>query len=202
MNYFRYLTRSPVTSSFLLICIMVAFWTSLEGNSRAALLMISATDSGVLTEVRHGEVWRLFTPMFLHFSLLHILFNMLWLIDLGVLIENRHGRFRLLLLILVISLVSNLGQYIWALSPYFGGMSGVVYGLLGYLWVFGRLNPDNEIQLNPTIVIFMLGWFVLCWTGLLGPIANMAHTVGLLMGMFLAWLFSPNKDIRKWRKPS
>lgn len=202
MNYFRLLPRSPVTSAFLLICILVALWTSLGRNDYTYYLLISATNNGVLSEIQNGQLWRLFTPMFLHFSPLHIIFNMMWLIDLGVIIENRHGRFRLLLLILVIGLISNLGEYGWTHYPKFGGMSGVVYGLLGYLWVFGRLNPRSELQLNPTIVILMLVWFALCWTGMLGPIANMAHTVGLLMGLLLAWIYSPNKDIRKWRRPS
>jgi len=202
MNYFRYLTRSPVTSAFLLICIVVALWTSLgQDRTRIAPLLISVYKNAALPEIQHGEIWRLFTPMFLHFNEWHILFNMLWLIDLGVIIEQRHGSFRLFTLIVLIALLSNLGEYVWTLFPLFGGMSGVVYGLLGYLWMFGNLNPRSGLQLNQPVVYLMLIWFVLCWTGLLGSIANMAHTVGLLVGMFFGWLYSPNKDFRQWRNP-
>jgi len=203
MNFFRLLARSPVTSAFFMLCIAVAFWTLLgRDDSRTLPLMISQYNDGSLSEITRGQLWRLFTPMLLHFTILHILFNMMWLLDLGVAIEQRHGSLRLLVLIVVIALFSNLGQFYWTYNPQFGGMSGVVYGLLGYIWVYGRLNPDKRaLQLPTQIVYFMLIWFVLCWTGVLGPIANMAHTTGLLMGMLLAWLFSPNKDLRQWRKP-
>lgn len=198
MNYFRYLTRSPVTASFFLICVVVALLTSLGSDKEnIAPFLISVYQNAPLPEIRQGQIWRLFTPMFLHFSILHIVFNMMWLIDLGVVIEQRHGSFRLFTLIMLIALFSNLGEYLWTFYPMFGGMSGVVYGLLGYLWVFGKLNPRSELQLNPQVVYLMLIWFVLCWTGLLGSIANMAHTVGLLMGVIFAWLFSPNKDLRR-----
>jgi membrane associated rhomboid family serine protease len=67
----------------------------------------------------------------------------------------------------------------------FGGMSGVVYGLLAYVWMQGRYNQRFGYALHKSTAVMMLVWFVLCWTGLLGPIANWAHTTGLLIG--LAW---------------
>ena len=79
-------------------------------------------------------------------------------------------------------------QYFICDSPYFGGMSGVVYGLLGYCWMQGKFNPAFGAVLNKQTVIMMLGWFVLCWTGLLGPIANWAHTAGLLAGILWGYL--------------
>src|SRR3954447_22551693 len=45
----------------------------------------------LLPEVCHGEVWRLLTPIFLHFDLLHICFNLLWIKDLGSLVERLSG---------------------------------------------------------------------------------------------------------------
>src|SRR5439155_4870026 len=61
-----------------------------------------------LEEVRRGEVWRLITPIFIHFNLLHIFFNMLWLRDLGTLIELRRGGKYLLLQVVLIGAISNL----------------------------------------------------------------------------------------------
>jgi len=139
-----------------------------------------------LSEVRHGEIWRLFTPIFLHLGYLHLLFNMLWLRDLGSMIEARKGWWMLLLLVLVLAGASNVAQYLYK-GPNFGGMSGVVYGLLGYIWMQGKFNPASGLSLQPQTVMMMIIWFFLCFTGMVGPIANTVHTVGLVGG--IAWGF-------------
>jgi GlpG protein len=140
-----------------------------------------------LPETRHGQVWRLFTPMFLHFGILHILFNMLWLRDLGSMIEARRSSWLLLLLVLVLAGTSDLAQYWWD-GPQFGGMSGVVYGLLGYIWMQGKFNPASQLSLQPQTVTFMIIWFVLCLTGLVGNVANTAHAVGFGVGIVWGYL--------------
>jgi GlpG protein len=139
-----------------------------------------------LPEVRRGEIWRLFTPVLVHFGLLHILFNMLWLRDLGSMIEARQGSRMLLLLVLVLAAVSNVAQY-GIDGPDFGGMSGVVYGLLGYIWMQGRFNPASQLSLQPQTVMLMIVWFFVCLSGLAGSIANTAHAVGL--GIGIVWGF-------------
>src|SRR5205814_225667 len=81
-----------------------------------------------LSSVRHGQLWRLITPIFLHFSILHLIFNLFWLRDLGAMIETRRGSWRLLAIVLAAAVVGNLAEYAWS-GPAFGGMSGVVYAL-------------------------------------------------------------------------
>jgi GlpG protein len=139
-----------------------------------------------LPEVRQGQVWRLLTPIFLHFNLLHILFNMLWLRDLGGMIEGRMGTLHLLLLVVVIGVASNVAQY-HVSGPVFGGMSGVVYGLLGYVWMKGKYDPDSGLFLHPSTVMMMLIWLVFGFTNIL-PMANTVHTVGLAVGV--VWGFA------------
>jgi membrane associated rhomboid family serine protease len=144
----------------------------------------------MLLEVRHGQVWRLLTPAFIHMSFAHLLLNMLWLRDLGSMIEARQGTLRLSLLVVAIAGVSDVAQY-YASGPAFGGMSGVVYGLLGYVWIRGKLDPASGLFLHTSTVVMMLAWFVLCYTPLLTPlighVANTVHAAGLLLGM--AWGF-------------
>lgn len=140
-----------------------------------------------LPEIRHGQVWRLFTPMFIHFGFAHIFFNMLWLRDLGVMIETRQGSLRLLLLVLVIAAVSNYGQYLQG-GPSFGGMSGVVFGLFGYVWMKAKITPWSGYILHPNIVVMQMIWLVVCFTGLIGPVANTCHLVGLGVGGAWGWL--------------
>ena len=138
----------------------------------------------ILPEIRSGKVWRLITPIFLHFGIMHIFFNMLWLRDLGSMVEGRQGSAWFVVLAVVFAVISNLTQYFFAGGD-FGGMSGVVYGLIGYIWIRGKLDPGSGLYLHATTVTMMIIWFFVCLVGIMGPIANAAHAAGLLTGM--AW---------------
>jgi GlpG protein len=145
-----------------------------------------------LVEIRHGEFWRLFTPVLIHSKdgfWLHLLFNMIWLLDLGSLIEGRQSTGRLGWLVVVIAIGSNLFQY-YLDGPAFFGMSGVVYGLLGYVAVKGRLDPASGLVIHPQKVVLMMIWFFLCLLGAVPNVANGAHAAGLILGAALGGLSS------------
>jgi len=142
------------------------------------------TESSPLRDIKKGEVWRLATPMFLHFGIIHILFNMMWIWSLGLAIESTYRPLKFAVLVLTIAVISNIAQALIS-GPNFGGMSGVVYGLFGFIVVHGKLNPHSGLHLDKRTVNFMLIWLVLCFTGLVGPIANWAHTFGLLTGAIM-----------------
>jgi GlpG protein len=141
-----------------------------------------------------GQYWRLITPIFLHFGLMHLVFNGLWLALLGGRIERLYGSLHLLLLVFASGAISNMIQYSWQGSAYFGGMSGVVYALLGYIWIKGHFAPQPGVQLPPGILPFMLVWLLVGMTGVLElvlgiGVANGAHVGGLLIGMLLGMVF-------------
>jgi GlpG protein len=181
----------PLSLVLIIISVVVFFLSSFGSDwGQVAYLLIStpfATER--LQEVRQGQVWRLLTPIFIHGGVLHIFFNMLWLRDLGSMIEGRQSTRQLVLLVLLIGICSNVAQY-FAGGPMFGGMSGVVYGLLGYIWIRGKFDPGSGLFLHQTTVVMMLIWYVLCLIGAMGNIANTAHTVGLFMGVGWGYLAS------------
>lgn len=192
-NFLLRARSTPLTMVLIVVCVVVALASSFGDDVRFLYpFFITAYIGHGLSEIMSGEVWRLITPIFVHFGIIHILFNMLWLYDLGSAVEQSRGSPHLGMLVGVIAVLSNLSQFFWA-GPLFGGMSGVVYGLLAYVWIQGRLNPRSGLALHPQVALMMLVWFVLCWSGLIGSIANMAHTIGLVCGLVLGWLFSPNK---------
>jgi GlpG protein len=139
------------------------------------------------------QYWRLLTPIFLHFGWMHIVFNSLWLWQLGGKIELRLGPWLLLALVVFLGIGSNSAQY-WAAGPsLFGGMSGVVFGLLGFSFIYSRLLVVSELAVPNGIALFMVGWMVFCMlapTELLGfgSIANAAHLGGLVGGCLLGLL--------------
>ena len=196
---FRPLTQygfGPLTFALIVGCVIVfivsKFATDLEaikGLFISERVLGHRDFSRMLPEVRRGEIWRLFTPAIIHLGFLHIIFNMLWLRDLGSMIEARQGALTLAAIVLVFAVLSNFGQY-YVNGPIFGGMSGVVYGLLGYIWIRGKMDPGSGLYLHPSTVNMMLIWFVLCYTGLLGPVANTAHAVGLAAGVAWGYLSS------------
>jgi membrane associated rhomboid family serine protease len=81
-------------------------------------------------------------------------------------------------------------------------MSGVVYGLLGYIWMKGKYDPGSRLFLHKTTVAFMISWYFLCFTGMFGPIANGAHTAGLVIGVAWGFISSPKfrQLIKQWKK--
>lgn len=199
--------RIRVTLALLIVSVLVTLLIGF-GASEEWMSRLSFTDfrvdgrtlrydslAGMLAS---GEWWRLVTPIFMHFSLLHILFNLLWVWVVAQRVETLQGGWALIGLVLVTGVASNLAQF-WVSGPMFGGMSGVVFGLLGYTWLWDRLEPRYRFGLPPALMGFMLLWLALGFTGVLegvglGAIANTAHLVGMLAG-FAYWpigrLFGP-----------
>lgn len=131
---------------------------------------------------------RLLGPAFFHFSWLHIVFNTMWWWQLGGSIEKAIGKFSLVNLLVVSALVSNLGQFLVD-GPNFGGLSGVVYALVGYVWWMGWLMPEKGLSLSKPIIGFMLFWLLLGYTSLMPiNVANTAHLLGLVSGCLLAFI--------------
>ena len=64
-------------------------------------------------------------------------------------------------------------------------MSGVVYGLFGYIWIKGKFDPRSGLGLPQQTVFMMLGWFVAC-VFIIPNVANWAHGIGLVAGMVIA----------------
>jgi len=176
-----------VTLLLFVLCLLTAYVTHLGGNEKtvAFFLMSKVRAMGPfldLPEIKQGEYWRLITPIFLHFGWLHIIFNMMGMLDLGTVVERQMGFWRYLLLVLALAIVSNCGQYIFS-GPVFGGMSGVLYGLFGYAWMRGKHDPASGLTLFPQTVSMMMIWFFACLFQLIPHVANAAHGVGLALGM-------------------
>ena len=198
LTLWDFVHRNPMSTSLILISIAIAFWTQLGSsiNRVGWLTFVTISDSvvsqGYLPGLVDGQLWRIITPIFIHFGIIHLVFNMMWLYDLGGIIETKWSSIRLLILVAIIGSISNAAQFVIngdfthgiqyanALS---GGMSGVVYGLFGYIWIRSIREPSLGLHLNRQTVIMMLGWLVYCMTGLMGYIGNTAHAVGLLVGI-------------------
>jgi GlpG protein len=198
--------RSPlggnanITKGVIAICVVITGIGLLTGQTDGdlglqvydALAFLNPTDTVTFREtgdplvsITKGEVWRLLTPVFPHLNVLHIFFNMYMLFMLGAPMEMRIGWKKYLLYSLIFAIAGNLGE------AYFGGIrffgySGALYGVFGYMWMKTWYDPSFGIQLPQSTILILVGWFFLCWFGMMGNIANFAHTLGLVAGMLLA----------------
>lgn len=139
-----------------------------------------------------GQVWRLLTPDLLHFSVMHLIFNAVMLWFLGSQIEVRDGRHHIVGLVLLTSLGANVPQYLIS-GPLFGGLSGVVYGVLGYVWLANQWRP--RFQFPPALMTVAVIWLLIGFTPLTqlligANMANAAHLGGLLSGLVYGALAS------------
>lgn len=199
----------PVTQSLFWICVAVFVFHWLDfggyGDKLFDLLLFSRWTfvdrqwvSDGLGAIRSGQVWRLVTPIFIHYGLLHIFFNMSMFLRFGRAIEARRGLLIYASLILFCAVVSNFAEFAFPdafLFPgqrhgagAFGGMSGVLYGLFGYVWARSHLVPNSGMSLSQDSIVIMLIWLVVCAMGLIGSVANTAHVAGLAAGAIFAFI--------------
>ena len=109
----------------------------------------------------NSQWWRLITPMFIHFSFAHLAFNCLWIYVLGEKIERIDGKLIFILIIIFTGISSNLLQYLWTSSSLFGGLSGVIYGMLGYCLVMEMESNYFKYGLPSGLYLFMIAWLIL-----------------------------------------
>lgn len=204
------LKLSPVTTILLLLTLLVAVITQLGDDIKTVgYFSISPFDirnghiyfydlSEVLSK---GEYWRIFTPTLLHFSVLHIVFNTLWIWEIGSKLERILGSMVWSVGVAIIAVLSNVLQYEISGYPLFGGLSGVVYGLIGFAWLLPILNKRWPIIISKQLMAFFVVWLGIGYTPFpemvgLGSIANTAHTIGLLSGLVLGavyWLSTKHR---------
>ncbi len=176
--------HAPVTIGVLIACVFVFVETFLLGDKRDIQAELFFSTDGTWKAVRDGQWWRVLSPAIMHGGPLHIFFNLMWWWDLGRPIEARKGSLTMLMMTLALAAFSNILQFHFG-GPWFLGLSGVVFGVFGYTWVKGKLDPGDGIGISDQSAMWMMVWFIICAMGIAGRIANWAHFGGLALGMTL-----------------
>lgn len=189
--------RAPVVFTLIVVSVFATvFGDRQDGVVHSAFTFCEArvyreSEGDGLAQIKQGQVWRLVTPIFLHGNLLHLFFNMWVLYGLGPQVENRRGGVRFAGLVLLLAVASNVLQYAMV-GPFFVGMSGVVYGLLGYIWMRQVFDPRSAYMITESTIVFMLIWFAMGFLGDFSAngsgVANWAHAGGLMAGMASGYL--------------
>jgi membrane associated rhomboid family serine protease len=184
----RWLPRTPVTSVTLVLALGV---TAMDWTGRDTEIL------KLRPGVEDGEWWRFATTIFPHGGVLHLLFNLLWTARFGVMIERTLGSLATLAIFLVTGVGASMWE--WALNGAGIGLSGVGYGLFGFLWVASKRDPRFLGALTEGTVKLFVFWFFGCVVATLLDIlaiANVAHAAGCVLGGTMAFAFA---RFSRWR---
>jgi membrane associated rhomboid family serine protease len=170
--------RYPVITgtAILAVGVTIAWWSKID---------ISPLFENAL--IRRGELWRLVTSIFPHGGILHLAFNIYWLWVFGTLVEHVFGHLKTFALVAMLAFGSGAFEFAFARGGV--GLSGVGYGLFGFLWVLSRYDGRFADSVDQRTVLLFVAWFVLCVaTTVLNvfPVGNIAHGAGAVLGALTA----------------
>ena len=199
----------PIIITSVLIALLSNFGSVIIFIEPFTFTQINITNLGYFSSLPFGETfiennqwWRLVSPIFLHFSFAHLAFNCLWIYILGEKIERVDGSLIFIMIVIFTAVSSNSLQFFWNGSSLFGGLSGVIYGLIGFCMIAEMDSPRNIYDIPPGLYMFMIIWMILGFIGVLelfgfGSVANFAHLGGLVSGIILAMMHKTINLIRK-----
>ncbi len=184
-------TVKPLVTYALLGVTIFVYILQVAGNALLGYDVVALLGEKVNSLILQGQYWRLFTPMFLHGSILHIGFNMYALYIFGPGLERYYGRARFLILYLLSGFTGNVVSFIF--SPYASlGASTAIFGLISAEAIFIYRNQkffagQARAALVQIIAIAAINLVI----GMSPGIDNWGHVGGLLGGLGFAWLAGP-----------
>ncbi len=184
-----FLKSCPLASTIAALCLTIALMSQLGRDLRGLEglffppLLFSSFLELALELIDPSLFLRSLTPALLHFGEIHLVFNLLWLFYFGRQIERVQPLLLVAVVYVVITLAGNVAQYYLTGSNAFGGLSGLIYGLVGYTWLLGIMVPNSRIALRSStflvFVVAMVGMAIFASSS----IASEAHAGGLFAGL-------------------
>lgn len=197
----------PLTLTLLIVSIGVSLMSSFNQPKPSNdwgqaivenLSFVSAVDylqsnGDPAASLKKGELWRMITPIFLHMNMFHLAMNMFVLVSFGRMVERWVGTPRFALFVLLLAVGPNLLQGLapdWMHgNPAFGGISGVLYGLFGYVWIRSSMDATLGVSIPFPMVVIFVGLIVVGLSGMVPgwQFADLCHLGGLLIGCAAAF---------------
>ena len=195
------LAQVPILTYLLTALSVIITACSMFGSAGGPFIAKLGTFGAANAEdIWNGHIWGLVTPVFIHGSLWHLLFDMLWLVQLGRVLERTLPPAVYLGFIIASAAVGSATEML--VSGQIGiGMSGVVYAMFGLMWAGRGYDASWRAIATRGNLQYLIGWGIFCvfatylhWFGL--SVANGAHAGGFLFGLCIGYLFfSPR---RRW----
>jgi membrane associated rhomboid family serine protease len=211
MEYQEQLLRHPPksTATLALLAANVLFFmaAALGGAGwfipNAAIEISAGSNFGTLTT--HGEWWRLITALFVHFGIIHLLFNMWALAAFGSLAERLFGTTNFVFIYFISGITANLASITLRPSIDAAGASGAIFGILGALLAVYWRNKNaisfTVVRSERTAILLFIG-LALLGGFLYKGVDNAAHIGGLIIGLLLGFTLSRASDYSAANTPN
>ena len=177
-----------ITVGLIIINVLVFLVLEIIGQTESAVFMMEHGAMYPPYIQENGEYWRLFTAMFLHFGLEHLLHNMVMLGAAGQILERAVGKIKFIVIYLIAGLGGSALSYIQMLrkgeDAVSAGASGAVFGIIGALaWVVIVHKGSYETLTGKGMLVMI----ALClYYGIsTGNVDNWGHIGGLVMGFLM-----------------
>jgi rhomboid protease GluP len=174
----------------MLIAVNVAVYifTSILSGSLTTSMAVLDTLGQINANVWNGEVWRLFTAIFVHADILHIFGNMFFLLIFGLRAEDMFDLKEYLLIYFLSGLSGGLLTLVlWPPDTLSVGASGAIFGILGATIIYARQSIRQSII---GALIYAFFFFVIN----LGPNVNyLAHLGGLATGLLIGYVLATSR---------
>lgn len=204
------LAQTPILTYLLVALSVVITGASMLGGSQSGTLLYAIGNFGYVgpEQIWNGRIWGLVTPIFIHGGVVHLLFDMLWLVQLGRILERTLPQAIYLLFILAAGAVGSAAEMLISGQPGIG-MSGVVYAMFGLMWAGRGAFSSWRAMATQDNLRFLIGWGLLCVAATYLPflrgfglnVANGAHGGGFLFGLCLGFLFYSPRRRYVWAAP-
>lgn len=189
------LAQVPLTVSLILTILAVFIWQHTSSDWHSWLTQSQSSWPEARNQIAtylNMSLWEVWRPVLLHFDVMHILFNALWIWVFAGAMERQNERVPVVVLLFACGLTGNLLQW-WLAGPAYGGISGVVYGLAAWTWLRQKRH-HIPYGITPALFGVMVFFMALTMFGdILIPGLTVAghggHLGGLLCGLFLALIW-------------
>ena len=201
----RFVTNIIIAINVLIYLVLLI----LSASAATGIGQLGGVDEGVLINaggqvnlfVAQGQVWRIFTAMFLHFNLLHIGLNMISLFLIGAAVEVFYGKWRYLTIYLLSGIVGGIATYFFSPPDTLAvGASGAIFGVFGALGVFYIVNRRALGRYGTGAITNWVFWLGL---NLVFGFSNSSigivdHIGGLVAGIVIGALLIPRLRPRRF----
>lgn len=197
MNNYYFKTKSITT--YLIIINVIVFIIEFFLGGSTSNNIINQLFTMYTPSVLSGQVWRLFTSMFLHFGSMHIFMNMLALYNIGYFLEDYIGSKKYLTIYLLGGICGNLftmlSESILHNYSMGAGASGAIFAILGALVCIAKLEPNSHLDYRNILISTI---FALLPGFVISNISLSAHIGGLIGGIILYIVLRNIGDTKKW----